>query len=134
MAKKKSQSFKIESSNAKPPLSVKIDDRSTGVSHNAAVSLRYLDSSHECLSKWQQKELKAFSAWVTKMCKSTEADIRKVTSNCHAHEGKQKALPSQVSPDVKMFSLRVTQKARAHGFFAEGSFYLVWLDRGHKLH
>lgn len=59
----------------------------------------------------------------------TEAQITSVTKTCHAHKGKQKALPSSVSPDVKMYSLDVGPKQRVHGFFFLGRFFLVWLDR-----
>jgi hypothetical protein len=46
----------------------------------------------------------------------------------------RKKLPSSkildsISPDIKFFELRVTQKARVHGFRSFSSFFLVWLDR-----
>lgn len=78
-------------------------------------------------------DLKAFSSWVEKMAGRTEAQITATTLTCHAHQGKTKQLPADVSPDVKMYGLDVGAKSRVHGFFLSGHFYLVWLDRNHAI-
>lgn len=99
----------------------------------SGVNLKYFQKSHECFSKWQGKDLKEFSGWVGKVADRSEAQITSTTLTCHAHKGKAKTLPSSVSPEVKMYSLDVGAKARVHGFFSSGDFYLVWLDREHQI-
>jgi hypothetical protein len=103
------------------------------VGKTSAVNLKYFQKSHECFSVWQLKELKAFSNWVEKVSERTEQQITSTTMTCHAHKGKPKALPASVSPEFKMYSMDVGPKARVHGFFAAGDFYLVWLDREHSI-
>ena len=41
------------------------------------------------------------------------------------------AFADGISEDVAWFGLRVTQKARVHGFRAGAAFFLVFLDRNH---
>jgi hypothetical protein len=77
--------------------------------------------------------MKAFSNLVGKVSDRTEAQITATTQTCHAHKGKTKPIPTQISPDVKMYELDVGPKARVHGFFFSSVFYLVWLDREHKI-
>lgn len=100
-----------------------------------AVNLRYYQASYQCFSKWQKTELKAFSSWCEKISNRTEAQITSTTQTCHAHinPSKRPRLPSELSPDIQIYGLDVSSKARAHGFFALGNFFLVWLDRDHKL-
>lgn len=75
-----------------------------------------------------------FSNWLVKQSERTVAQIQQTTKTCHAHMGKKLALPKDVSPDVRLYGLDVTSGGRVHGFFTDNTFYLVWLDRKHKLH
>ncbi|MEM7058627.1 MAG: hypothetical protein AAF557_13630 [Pseudomonadota bacterium] len=133
MAKKKSKKFAIESD--QPEASLKIDAEAAWHTQDdkAGVSMRYYQKKHECLSSWTKREVKAFSNWVEKMCARSEPHITSTTKTCHAHKGETKPLPDEISPDVTVYSLDVTDKARVHGFFAGGQFFLVWLDREHKI-
>lgn len=100
----------------------------------ASVNLRYFHRSNECFSKWQPKELNAFSGFVEKMASKTESQITSVTQTCHAHKGTtSKRLPAAVSKDIRMYSLDVGPKGRVHGFFSGGTFFLVWMDRAGKI-
>jgi len=38
-----------------------------------------------------------------------------------------------ISPDLGFFELRVTQKARVHGFRSANAFFLVFLDKDHAI-
>lgn len=133
MARNRSKNFKIDSNvpasadpiNANKLLDAK-DDK-------VAVNLRYFQSSHECFSAWQKAELKAFSSFVVKLSKRTKQEVTSTTKTCHAHKGATKPLPSGVSPEVKLYSLDVGSKVRVHGFFVQNGFFLVWLDREHKV-
>lgn len=129
MVKRKSQPFKIDSGQPRGVPVVGASSETRRGKRYCSVNLRYFQRSHECFSKWQHKELRAFSGFVEKMSQRTEADVTSVTQTCHAHKGTAKKLPSDVSPDVKMYSLDVGPKGRVHGFFMEGAFFLVWLDR-----
>jgi hypothetical protein len=104
------------------------------------VALKYFQSEWQCFSEWSRDELRAFSAFNHK--------LRQVTwPLLYASGGRQKtglgytphdlgALPRPafadgISEDVAWFELRVTQKARVHGFRAGAAFFLVFLDRNH---
>lgn len=137
-AKKKSQNFRIKSGASRE--APKVDARQidhTSQDGKLSVNLKYYQKSAECFSSWQKAELKAFSNWVDKTCTRTEAQVTSATKNCHAHNpGKRAAgfsVPQEVSPDVKFYGLDVTKGGRVHGFFERGQFFLVWLDRGHKV-
>lgn len=38
-----------------------------------------------------------------------------------------------LSEDIGFFELRISQKIRVHGFQAQTAFFLVLLDRGHRV-
>lgn len=104
------------------------------------VALKYLQTEWQCFSEWSRDELRAFSAFNRKLAQVTWPLL-------YATGGRQKtglgytphdlgALPrpafaDAISEDVAWFELRVTQKARVHGFRAGAAFFLVFLDRNH---
>ena len=100
-----------------------------------SISLRYYDTSCECFSEWNAKELKAFTKLIEKLFERTVAQVTSNTNLCHAHMGKPKlarfSRPESLSPDLTFYGLDVNGKARIHGFFARSTFFLVWLDRKH---
>lgn len=131
----RSKPFKINSGQSGSP-SPKIDasDPRVKAKRLASVNLRYFDRKNECFSKWQPKELNAFSGFVEKMATKTESQVTSITQTCHSHKGStSKRLPTAVSKDVRMYSLDVGPKGRVHGFFSEGTFFLVWMDRAGKI-
>lgn len=133
MAKKKSKKFAIESGREIKANPI-TEDAASGVRHETVgVSLRYFQKNHECFSAWSNPDLKKFSGFVTKMAGWSQSEVTRNTRFCHAHQGKAKKLPAGVSPDQKVWSLDVTGAGRAHGFFSNDTFYLVWLDREGKI-
>jgi hypothetical protein len=99
------------------------------------VNFRYFQQRHECLSDWKQDELKYLANWISKAAERTVPQITSTTKTCHAHLGKPpKPLPSMVSPEMQLYGIDITAKARVHGFFTENTFYLVWLDRAHEMY
>ena len=44
-----------------------------------------------------------------------------------------KCIKDILSPDITFSELKVTEKARIHGFQVGAAFYLVWLDRNHEI-
>lgn len=107
------------------------------------VALKYYKPKHQCFSKWSREELKAFSAFTTKLRSHTWAQItgsHKVGLGYDVHKNPSKLpeaykeLKNEISPEINFFELRVTDKARVHGFRAGDAFFLVWLDRNHEIY
>lgn len=99
------------------------------------VNLKYFDSNYECLSAWEKDELKLLSDFIQKVSESNWFDIQK---SCTKHKDRR-ILPKtkkieNVSPDITFFELRVSIKARVHGFRSANAFFLCWLDRNHQIY
>ncbi len=104
-----------------------------------SINLKYFQPDSECFSKWQSAELKKFSTFVKKLRQHNWNQVLVSAGfECHRHKGDTKApgfsKPTNVSPDIPYYGLRVDDKARVHGFVVAAVFYLVWLDKGHKVH
>lgn len=109
------------------------------------VALKYFHPAWECLSDWSKEELKSFSSFLEKLGKYTWNDILKSGGSpgtksglgCTKH-GPGMKCPStphldSISPDITLIELRVTQRARVHGFRMSSAFFLVWLDKDHRI-
>lgn len=109
----------------------------------AYVALKYYRPEHECFSDWQPDELRAFSAFCRRISQLTWQQI--VQTGGRHKSGlawtpvRREQLPpvrfldTTVSEDVSWIELRVTQAARVFGFRARQAFFLVFLDRGHRV-
>jgi len=103
-----------------------------------SISLKYYKRSCECWSDWQTKELKEFSKTVEKLRKYT---IQQLTTHggphYDTHKGPPKGAgfsrPDDVSKDIQFCEIGIGAKSRMHGFIVGTVFFLVWLDRGHKV-
>ena len=102
------------------------------------IVLKYLKTNFECFSDWTPQELKQFSSFINKLHSSNWVDISR-SSGFGMTIFKRKKLPeeiiklSHVSQDIPFFELRITQKARVHGFRLHSAFFLVLLDRNHRV-
>ncbi|HYH80016.1 MAG TPA: hypothetical protein VEX86_09460 [Longimicrobium sp.] len=111
----------------------------------AYVALKYYQSSHECFSEWSREELKAFSAFCRKVAERTWEQIKqsggagnKAGLGYTSHRDRKK-LPNNglrhlISPEVEFAEMRVSQRARVHGFRMKATFFLVWLDKDHQIY
>ena len=110
------------------------------------VGLRYIDTEYECFSDWNKGELKALSSFLRKMAQTTWTDVLKSGGNGANKAGfgytvhkdrdklpRQKHL-DQFSQDITFFELRVTQKARIHGFRVKSVFFAIFLDKDHRVY
>lgn len=108
------------------------------------VSLKYYYPPFECLSEWNAEELKAFSEFCQKLGRMKWNDVYKTGGQLGNKTGlgytvhKTTQLPaspdlSHLSADITYFELRVDQAARVHGFRVREAFFLVWLDRQHRV-
>lgn len=110
----------------------------------AFVALRYYQPGIQCFSEWTPDELRAFSDFNRKVSAQTWQQIitsggkgeKKAGLGYTPHDGR--GLPNTdvlrgLSQDLSWIELRVTLKARVHGFRASNIFFLVFLDRNHEL-
>ena len=110
------------------------------------VNLKYLDTGYQCLSAWSPQELKALSAFINKVTNLSWPEIirsggssgNKAGLGYTIHKNRE-VLPKtskldEISPDLSFFELRVSQRARVHGFRAASAFFLVWLDKDHQVY
>lgn len=122
---------------------VKVEIASELVSHLAnkvSISLRYYQKKPECWSEWNDRELKSFTKVVVQLRDQTSDEIKgrgtRGSPACRMHVGEVKTAgfvrPPEISPDISFHELKVTDKARLHGFFLGEVFFLVWLDRNHR--
>lgn len=112
----------------------------------AYVALKYFDEEFECFSEWDKSELKAFTKFIKKINQMTWTQIisqggrpgSKVGMGYTVHKNPDllpnKELRERLSRDITFFELRVTKKARVHGFKVKNTFFLVWLDRLHRIY
>ena len=118
----------------------------TSSNTNAYLALKYYQPDHECFSEWTADELKAFSEFSRKLNQQTWQQVFQsggkignktgVGYTLHKDRSKlpQSAVLDSISEDINFFELRVTDKARVHGFRSISTFFLVWLDRNHQVY
>lgn len=105
------------------------------------IVLKYYQPSYQCFSIWDAGELKSFSDLINRMRQIgwSELIVRGALGfKIHKYVDKLpkqdvKCLSAILSPDITFSEIRVTQKARIHGFKAGSGFFLVWLDRNHEI-
>jgi hypothetical protein len=105
--------------------------------------LKYYDPDFECFSAWRPDELRAFSDFNRKLGllswqRIYETGGKRKTGLGFTQHDENARVPrldflDQLDPDIRLFELRVTLKARVHGFRAGDAFFLVLLDREHRV-
>ena len=130
----------------------RIEQKTLGISdldddNRPYVALKYYETRHQCFSEWDCSELRAFSSFVEKLKGVTWEMIwrsggkpgKKDSFGFTKHKDRNN-LPNNgnalknISPDIDAFELRVTGKARVHGFRMKSAFFLVWLDKDHEIY
>lgn len=114
------------------------------------VTLKYYRESFECFSAWESDELKSFSGFVRSLRLRTWQQVLQTSGKgdsktglgytpykVSATKGGVKehllAVREAIGEDIPFFELRVTQKIRVHGFRMKAAFFLVLLDREHRV-
>ena len=134
LAKKRLPSFQIDSRSSKHTPRVEAGDLGKVVDSTVNVCLKYYQDQFECFSQWQKSELKMLSNWLNKAHARTVDQITSNTKTCHLHMVAPKYdMPKGLSPDVKIYGLDVGAKQRVHGAFVQNQFFLIWLDREHRV-
>jgi hypothetical protein len=109
------------------------------------VNLKYFSSDWECFSAWTAQEMKLFSGFIGKLRSLKWQDIFASGGKLGQKTGvartvidrskypKDNKLLSDVSEEITLFELRIDQRIRVHGFRCHEAFYLVYLDREHRM-
>jgi hypothetical protein len=105
------------------------------------IVLKYFQPTYQCFSMWNAGELRSFSDLIQRMRQigwSELAGRGALGFKIHKYIEKLpqediKCLSAILSPDITFSEIRVTKKARIHGFRAGAGFYLVWLDKDHEI-
>lgn len=114
------------------------------------IALKYFRDAYECFSHWEKDELRAFTDLINDLRKRTWQQVLQTSGKTDKHglaytpydpataadaaKAHLEAVRSQISPDISFFELRVDQnKLRVHGFRARAAFFLVLLDREHRV-
>lgn len=108
---------------------------------NPNINLKYFDSKFQCFSEWDKDELILFSEFISKFKNSNWVSIFKSGGSIGSKTGfgmtyhKDDKMKSKlnISEEIKCFELRINKTIRLHGFRSASSFFLVYLDRNHKL-
>lgn len=103
-----------------------------------SVSLQFWHSGSQCLSVWNQSELKKLRKTIDKIQTLTAAGIRTdagLQFKMHSGPpiGSGFGRTSSMPKDFSLCEVRVDLKSRLHGVLASNVFFLVWLDRGHDV-
>jgi hypothetical protein len=110
------------------------------------INLKYYQPDYECFSEWTVEELKAWSDLTRKLKALTWPQIYRSGGKVGGKTGlgytihaTRATLPKHseldlLGRDITFFELRVTHKARVHGFRVKSAFFLVWLDRNHRIY
>lgn len=113
------------------------------------VVLKYFQSDWECFSHWQKDELSQFSNFLQTFAGHTWQSVYKTGGKGENKAGlgytpyqiedmksgseHLRKVRAKISEDIKFFELRVSQRMRVHGFQAQAAFFLVLLDREHRV-
>lgn len=107
------------------------------------VSIRFVQHSFECFSDWDKTEMKAFWAFLEKahqytwqMIKNQSGKFDKTGLAYTEIDIKQYPdcdFKKNLSPEITLFELRVTQKIRVHCFRDKSICYVCWLDKNHRI-
>lgn len=116
---------------------------------NPYVVLKYFQNEWECFSAWSADELKLFSKFLATFSGHTWDSVYKSggkgenkgslgytpydTATMKAGKDVLDKVKKSISPDISFFELRVSDKIRLHGFQSQSAFFLVMLDREHRV-
>lgn len=131
------------------PLYKKDGSREGVCDKNPYVVLKYFQKDWECFSHWNKDELAQFSNFLATFSTHTWNSVYKSggkgenkvglgytpydIDDMKAGDEHLKKVKKIISPDINVFELRVSQKLRVHGFQSQAAFFLVLLDREHRV-
>ncbi|WP_033045869.1 MULTISPECIES: hypothetical protein [Pseudomonas] len=113
------------------------------------VVLKYFQKDWECFSAWTKEELGQFSNFLTTLGNHTWDSVYKTggkgenkaglgytpykVEEMNAGGSHVRKVLANLSPEINLIELRVSQKMRVHGFQSHSAFFMILLDREHKV-
>ena len=123
--------------------------KENSLKRNPYVILKYFQEGWECFSDWEKGELKLFSSFLKTLSSHTWETVYKSGGKGENKSGlgytsyklddmkngsnHLKDVRKNISEDLNFFELRVSQKIRIHGFQSQAAFFLVLLDKNHRV-
>ena len=122
---------------------VKLDGwQKDGDEANVFPSLRFVQYELQCFSEWSKVEMKSFWDFLEKLHGYTwhqiYAQARKDNkagfgyTNIPLNNYPDSEFKDQIDPNLTIFELRVSEKARVHCFRNRSVCYICWLDKNHQ--
>lgn len=119
----------------KNPKSKDINTQLKGESYDSLygkIAFLEVTSTHCCISQWHGIELKNLIECFKKIESLKWVDIYTDSGlNYERNKCISVPLPKSVPTDVKLYSMRVSQKMRIYGYRAQQYFYIIWFDKNH---
>lgn len=99
-----------------------------------ACNLKFSSCDDNKLQLWKlnKSEIKDFIAFAKKIENIKWNDIQKL-KGLHYETISNLRLPDNISKDITLKSIRVTQKFRIYGYRMGSEFYIIWFDPNHEL-
>ena len=108
------------------------------------VVLKYFQSSWQCFSEWEKSELRQFSQFLDRLSGSTWQEVYSAKGFGYKAYQVEKVpnksaqsylntVRQRISGEITFFELRISKEMRVHGFRCQSAFFLVLLDRSHKV-
>jgi len=93
--------------------------------------------NHNVSLNWQKNDLKQFSKFLCKVQEKTPTQVKTDKGLDSKKHNRTKpsgfSLPNHLDSNTELWQLKVSQKARVHGYIIGNYFHLVWLDRNHEV-
>lgn len=125
-------------------IKVMTDNKLDNNNAHVLLSIKYLQHDFQCFSEWSKADMKEFWDFNKKIHEYTWKDLHSTAGAPGSKTGlgytiinssnyPNSDFKKNLSRDITLFELRISEKARAHGFRLNWIFYLCWLDRDHQI-
>ena len=108
-----------------------------GQSEALSISLKHYNDTHQCFGEWEPKEMRRFSSTIRHLRNLTRSDLNgtNIISKVKNQSGWTLKRPAKVDKELPIYELRIAKSSnlRAFGVMPESIFYLIWLDRSHRV-
>ena len=116
------------------------------ITEPASVSFRYIDEGGPfCLSMCNRDDVRAYQKCLRLLTTLTWEQVRRTGGK---DPGKRTGLnytryedsallgvtrPARLSPEIRISAVRASGKPRLFGAFEQGTYYVLWFDRNHRI-
>lgn len=120
-----------------------LGNNENGDDSKVIISFLHVQNDFQCFSSWSKQEMNDFWNFYKKIHEYTWSQVystgRKSQKNGFAYtiipasKYPNPEFKNQLSKDITLFELRISQKGRVHGFRDKSVMYICWLDRNHNI-